>query len=117
MPRITPRTGWGCAAALSLALAACGQGGPDNVMAPSANALPPALVDLALGPEAGGTSTNAVEPADGAAPADSAEPDEPSVAPSAANASNAEPADADAEEETTDEPIVEEPAADNVSEQ
>ena len=39
------------AVALALAAAACNQGDSDNVMAPHANALTPAQVDLALGPE------------------------------------------------------------------
>ena len=38
-------------AALALAGAACGQGNSDNVMAPQSNALTPAEVNAALGPE------------------------------------------------------------------
>lgn len=37
--------------ALAVAAAACGQGNSDNVMAPEANALDPADVNAALGPE------------------------------------------------------------------
>jgi hypothetical protein len=39
------------AAALAAAAAACSQGSSDNVMAPEANALDPADVNAALGPE------------------------------------------------------------------
>jgi len=38
-------------AALALAGGACGQGNSDNVMAPQSNALTPAEVNAALGPE------------------------------------------------------------------
>lgn len=38
-------------AALAIAAAACGQGNSDNVMSPEANALQPADVNAALGPE------------------------------------------------------------------
>jgi hypothetical protein len=38
-------------AALATAAAACGQGNSDNVMAPQGNALQPADVNAALGPE------------------------------------------------------------------
>ncbi len=38
-------------AALALAGAACSQGNSDNVMAPQSNALTPAEVNAALGPE------------------------------------------------------------------
>jgi hypothetical protein len=37
--------------ALAIAAAACGQGNSDNVMSPEANALQPADVNAALGPE------------------------------------------------------------------
>jgi len=37
--------------ALAIAAAACGQGNSDNVMSPEANALDPADVNAALGPE------------------------------------------------------------------
>jgi hypothetical protein len=40
-----------CVIAGVAALAACGSSGGDNVMSPEANALNPAAVDLALGPE------------------------------------------------------------------
>ncbi len=43
--------------ALAVAATACGQGNSDNVMAPKANALDPADVNAALGPEV----TNAPE--------------------------------------------------------
>ena len=39
------------AIALALAAAACGQGNSDNVMSPEANALEPAEINAALGPE------------------------------------------------------------------
>jgi hypothetical protein len=42
--------------ALALATAACGQGNSDNVMSPEANALEPADVNAALGPEVTNTS-------------------------------------------------------------
>lgn len=56
--------------ALSLAMAACGQGNSGNVMAPAPNALSPEQVDAALGPELANlgneldtaTETNAAEP-------------------------------------------------------
>jgi hypothetical protein len=35
----------------AISAAACGQGSPDNVMAPEANALEPAEINAALGPE------------------------------------------------------------------
>jgi hypothetical protein len=41
----------GAIAALAIAAAACGQGNSDNVMSPQANALQPADVNAALGPE------------------------------------------------------------------
>lgn len=51
------------AAALALLFGsgACGPGDSDNVMATSANALTPAQVDLALGPELPNAAGNAVE--------------------------------------------------------
>lgn len=49
------------AAAAALALAACGQSGSDNVMASSANALTPAQVDLALGPELANSAGNGLD--------------------------------------------------------
>lgn len=51
------------AAAAGLALAACGRSGSDNVMASSANALTPAQVDLALGPELANTEGDALNSA------------------------------------------------------
>ena len=42
--------------ALAIAAAACGQGNSDNVMSPEANALQPADVNAALGPEATNTT-------------------------------------------------------------
>lgn len=41
--------------ALAVTAAACGQGNSDNVMAPEANALQPADVNAALGPEVANT--------------------------------------------------------------
>ncbi len=41
----------GATFALAIGAAACGQGNSGNVMAPSANALTPAEVNAALGPE------------------------------------------------------------------
>jgi len=41
----------GAIVGLAIGAAACGQGNSDNVMAPEANALSPAEVDAALGPE------------------------------------------------------------------
>lgn len=60
---------------LALVAASCGGGDSNNVMAPQANALDPAQVDLALGPEIGNADTdpngveaanevNAVDPVD-----------------------------------------------------
>lgn len=46
----------GAVAALAIAAASCGGGGSDNVMSPQANALSPAEVDAALGPETGNTA-------------------------------------------------------------
>lgn len=51
------------ALALLFGSAACSQGDSDNVMAASANALTPAQVDLALGPELANAEGNAVESA------------------------------------------------------
>lgn len=45
-------------AALAVAAAACNQGNSDNVMSPQANALTPAEVNEALGPETNGTDMN-----------------------------------------------------------
>ena len=45
----------------SLALAACGQGGSGNVMSPDVNALSPAQIDAALGPEVVGNAGNAAD--------------------------------------------------------
>ena len=42
--------------ALAVAAAACGQGNSDNVMAPEANALQPADINAALGPEVTNTT-------------------------------------------------------------
>jgi hypothetical protein len=42
--------------ALAAAAAACGQGNSDNVMSPEANALSPADVNAALGPEVANTT-------------------------------------------------------------
>ena len=44
--------------AFALACAACGQGNPDNVMSPEANALAPAEVNAALGPEVNAADMN-----------------------------------------------------------
>jgi hypothetical protein len=41
---------------LALAAAGCGQGNSDNVMSPEANAVTPAQVNAALGPETSGTA-------------------------------------------------------------
>jgi hypothetical protein len=41
-------------AGMALALGACGSSAGDNVMSPEANALDPAAVNLALGPETTG---------------------------------------------------------------
>jgi hypothetical protein len=49
--------------ALALALAACNQGNSGNVMAPDSNALDPAEVNAALGPEV--TNTPAANNVDG----------------------------------------------------
>ena len=59
---------------LAAAASACGQGGADNVMAPEANALDPAQVNLILGPEApanslDANSVNSIEPPEAAADA------------------------------------------------
>ncbi len=51
------------ALALLFGSAACSQSDSDNVMAASANALTPAQVDLALGPELSNTAGNAFESA------------------------------------------------------
>ena len=42
---------WIALAAMGMAVAACGQGNSDNVMSAPSNALTPAEVDAALGPE------------------------------------------------------------------
>lgn len=46
---------------LAIAVAACGQSGSDNVMAPQANTLEPADVNAALGPDITTTSAPNVE--------------------------------------------------------
>ena len=48
------------AAVLAIAAVACNQGNSDNVMAPQANALTPAEVNEALGPETNATDLNAM---------------------------------------------------------
>jgi hypothetical protein len=73
------------AVALGLALSACSQGNSDNVMSPEANALAPADVNAALGPEVTNTpdtnvSTNGEavnETASNKVPNINDEPDEP----------------------------------------
>ena len=77
-------------AAAAIAAAACSQGNSDNVMAPQANALEPAEVNEALGPETANTTdlnvsandlaTNESEPGHNA-PNITDEPDEPGYAP------------------------------------
>lgn len=77
-------------AAAAIAAAACSQGNSDNVMAPQANALEPAEVNEALGPETANTTdlnvsandlaTNESEPVHNA-PNINDEPDEPGYAP------------------------------------
>lgn len=77
-------------AAAAMAAAACSQGNSDNVMSPEANALTPAEVNEALGPENAGTAdlnvtsndlaTNDGEPVHNA-PNINDEPDEPGYAP------------------------------------
>jgi len=69
-------------AALATATAACGQGDSGNVMAQEGNALTPAQVDAALGPELAnggdnqinGVEGNAVEESEAVEAADAAEP-------------------------------------------
>ena len=78
------------AAAVAIAAAACSQGNSDNVMSPQANALTPAEVNEALGPEtsnstdlnisANDLATNEDEPVHNA-PNINDEPDEPGYAP------------------------------------
>ena len=53
------------AAAVVLALAGCNQDDSDNVMAAQVNALTPAQVNLALGPEVTGTPGNQLNPSNG----------------------------------------------------
>lgn len=84
------------AAALALALAACNQGDSGNVMAPEANALTPAQVDLALGPEVTNAAGNAL--------------DQASEADAIAQENAVEAAD---EEDALDESVVDEPAPAN----
>ena len=48
-------------AALALGLAACGGSESDNVMAPDGNALTPAQVDAALGPEVANEAGNQLD--------------------------------------------------------
>ena len=77
-------------AAAAIAAAACNQGNSDNVMSPEANALTPAEVNEALGPETGNATelnvssndlaTNEAEPVHNA-PNINDEPDEPGYAP------------------------------------
>ena len=97
-------------AALTLASAACGQGDSDNVMAPSANALSPAQVDAALGPEI--SNAEAIEPetvnaADTSVPSQPVESAEPAPAP-ARNEADEAPADEPAEETPAEDNSVEE---------
>ena len=77
-------------AAAAIAAAACSQGNSDNVMSPQANALEPAEVNEALGPETANTTDLNVSANDLAtndaqavhnAPNINDEPDEPGYAP------------------------------------
>jgi hypothetical protein len=95
------------AVVVSLALAACGQGDSGNVMAPDVNALSPAQIDAALGPEVVNTDGNAAVAATNAtavesipandAPAPESAPPEP------------EPASQPADEPPTDDNSAEQP--------
>lgn len=77
-------------AAAAIATAACSQGNSDNVMSPEANALTPAEVNEALGPETANSpdmnvgsndlAANEAEPVH-KAPNINDEPDEPGYAP------------------------------------
>ena len=51
-----------CGAVLVVAAAACGGGDSANVMAAQGNALSPAQVDLALGPEVANAAANELDP-------------------------------------------------------
>lgn len=87
------------ALALLFGLAACSQSDSDNVMAASANALTPAQVDLALGPEIPNTAGDAVEPAN------EADVNDPTASENAVEAADTEDA--------LDESIPDEPATTN----
>jgi hypothetical protein len=81
---------------MSLVLAACGRGDSGNVMAPDVNALSPAQIDAALGPEVVGNAGNAVEAANDATIVESAPPEDtprPARSESAAPEPESEPAD------------------------
>lgn len=65
--------------ALTVALAACSQGNSDNVMSPEANALQPADVNAALGPEVTNTPGMNLTANDMNSVGNSMPPDEPAM--------------------------------------
>jgi hypothetical protein len=65
--------------ALALAAAACSQGNSDNVMSPEANALEPADVNAALGPEVTNTPDMNMTANDMNAVDNTMPPDEPAT--------------------------------------
>lgn len=89
------------AVGLAIASAACNRGDSDNVMGSSANALTPAQVDLALGPELTGAAGNQLDSSNEAEAVDSA---------NAAEAAGDEDA---LDEAVPDEPADQAPTADN----
>ena len=97
------------AVVVPLALAACGQGDSGNVMAPDVNALSPAQIDAALGPEAVGNAGNAAEVANDATAV------EPAPAEETPRPARPEPAAPEPEPEV--EPAVDTPTDDNSAEQ
>lgn len=91
---------------VSLALAACGQGDSGNVLAPDVNALSPAQIDAALGPENGAIGVNEAESVNGTtgdavATESAAASARPRPAPPPSEAPEAEPADDSAVEPAT----------------
>lgn len=99
------------AAALALVFgsAACGPGDSDNVMATSANALTPAQVDLALGPELPNNAVNAVNAVNAGNAVDSVNGADAAISENAVEAADTE----DALDESVPEESESEPSAAN----
>ena len=86
---------------MPLLVAACGQNGSDNMMAPNATTLSPAQIDLALGPEPVDSGDNQAAPANEVIAPQAVQP---------ANAAGASVPDSAPDESAEEEPAVEDEA-------